>query len=169
MNKKGFTLLEILVYLAVALIIISVIVSFVLWIISSSNKNRIVRDTMFVAKRAMQIMTHEIKEADSVYTPTTTNDQLSLETKKYLPDQEKSSYIDFYICEEALCMKKEAQNPIIITPDNVRVSNLTFKYILSGGSQSIGINMTIDYQNNSGRPEYETSINLESSMSLRLY
>jgi len=167
--KKGFTLLEVLVYLAVALIIISVVLSFVFWLIRSNTKNRIIRETTYAAKRATDIIIYETKKANSVYTPTTTIDQLSLEVDDYLPEQETSSYIDFYICDDSLCMKKESQDPIRIIPDDVKVTDLSFIYILSGEIESIKINLTIDYKNLSERPEYESSVSLESSTSLRSY
>lgn len=170
-NEKGegFTLLEILIYLAVALIIITVILSSVFWLIRSNTKNRIVRETTDATKRATEIMIYEAKRANSIYVPTTTVDQLSLEVNDYLPEQETRSYIDFYICGDSLCMKKESQNPIRIIPDNMEVTDLSFTYILSGQTESIKINLTIDYKNLSNRPEYETSVSLESSISLRSY
>lgn len=167
--KKGFTLLEVLVYLVVVLIIISVIISFVFWLIRSNTKNRITRETTDAAKRAMQIITHETKSANSIYTPVTTDDQLSLETHNYLPEQEINSYIDFYICGDSLCMKKESQDPIKIIPDDIEITNLFFTYILSGETQSIRVSLTLDYKNTSGRSEYETSVSLKSSISLRSY
>lgn len=170
-NKKGkgFTLLEVLIYLGVALIIISVVLSFIFWLINSNTKNRIIRETTGAAKRATDIIIYETKKANSVYTPTITIDHLSLETHDYLPEQETISYIDFYICGDSLCMKKESQDPIRIIPDNMKVIDLSFTYILSGEAESIKINLTIGYKNLSGRPEYETSVSLESSISLRLY
>ena len=54
----------------------------------------------------MDIMVREIKEAKSVYTPTTNSSQLSLETINYLPVDEENTYIDFFLCGSSLCLKK---------------------------------------------------------------
>ena len=71
----------------------------------------------------METMVYDVKEANSIYTPTSMFDshpgQFSLETKKYLPTGEVSSYVDFFICGDHLCFKKESQDPISLTSDNV--------------------------------------------------
>lgn len=171
--QKSFTLIEILVYIGVLSIIILAIVSFVLWSLRSNTKVKVMREVLDNARRAMEIMTYEIKEAKSIYTPTGIFDshpgQLSLETSKYLPGGERTSYIDFYLCNNRLCFKKESQDPIVLTTDNVEVSNLVFTKITTGNTPSIQIDLKIDYENPANRPEYRASVNLKSTTSLRIY
>jgi len=169
MKKNGFTLMEILVYLAIAFVVITVIVAFVFLLTDLNNKNKISRETLNCAKRAMGIMSQEIKDAKSIYAPTTTASQLSLETTKYLPPGESSTYIDFYLCGERLCLKKESQDPIALIPTNMKITNLNFTYIVSGGMPSIKIDLTVEYENPSNRPEYDFSLNLSSTISPRSY
>lgn len=171
--QKSFTLIEILVYIGVLSIIISAIVSFVLWFLRSNTKAKAMREVLDNARRAMEIITHEIKEAESIYTPTSVFDfhpgQLSLETLKYLPEGEGISYIDFYLCDDHLCFKKESQDSIVLTTDNVEVNNLIFTKITTGDISSIKIDLKIDYENPANRPEYQASATLESTASLRSY
>ena len=169
MNNKGFTLMEVLVYVAVLTIIILAVSSFFLWAIRSNTKTKALRETLDNTRRVMEIMTYEIKEAKSIYTPTTTSTQLSLETTHYSPEGEKTSYIDFYLCDTQLCLKKESQDPITLTSDSVEINNLLFRRIVSGESPSIQIDLTINYKNPQGRPEYQASVNLVSTVALRLY
>lgn len=164
--KKGFSLFEILIYLFIAFIVLSVVVGFVFWLIDSNNKNRIVREVTDSAKRSLEIMTHEIRIADSVYAPTTSSEQLSLQTNRYLPDGENSTYIDFYLCSQRLCMKKESQGPIVIIPDSVEISSLSFTYV---AEDSVKIDIDLKYKNVSGRPDYDFSTTLSSAISLRAY
>ena len=164
--RKGFSLFEVLIYLSIAFVVMAVIVGFVFWLIDSNNKNRIMREVSNSAKRSLEIMTYEIREAKSVYSPTTSSEQLSLQTNLYLPTGEDSSYVDFYLCSNRLCMKKESQDPIVITPDNVEVSNLSFVYI---PPDSVKINITLSYKNVSARPEYDFLVSLSSAASLRYY
>ena len=83
--KKSFTLIEVLIYIAVLAIIVSVASSFFLWVIRANTKTKAMREVLDNTRRAMEIMTYEIKEAESIYVPTSTFDshpgQLSLETK----------------------------------------------------------------------------------------
>lgn len=167
-NGAGFTLMEVLVYISVFSIIILTISSFVIWSIRSTVKAKVMRETLDSAGRAMKILTYEIREAESIYIPTTTLNQLSLQTAHYLPEGEKTTYIDFYLCGEQLCLKKESQNPIALTSDKVEVSNLEFSEVATTSAiPSIQILFKMDYKNPSDRPEYRASVNLISTVSLR--
>lgn len=122
----------------------------------------------------MEIMTHEIKEAKGIYSPTSifsnANGQLSLETTNYLPAGENTSYIDFYLCQERLCLKKEGQDPIAITSDKVEFESLTFLQVATTSTApSIQINIKANYKSPSPKPEYQFSTNTTSSASLRIY
>ncbi|GAI83820.1 unnamed protein product, partial [marine sediment metagenome] len=119
------------------------------------------------ARRVLEIMNYEIKGASSVYTPTTDSAQLSLETRKYLPEGEETAYIDFFLCGQQLCWRKESQDPVVLTTNNVEVSNLIFTQV--GEAPSIQINLTVDYKNPENRTEYQASISLTSVASHRSY
>lgn len=176
-NQKSFTLIEILVYIAVLAIITVAISSFFLWFIHSNTKTRAMRETLDNARRAMEIMTYEIKEAKSIYTPTTVSTQLSLESTKHLPEEEKTTYVDFYLCGTQLCFRKEpssfiatSSKPIALTSNSVEVKNLIFSEIATTSTKpSVQINLKVDYKNPANRPEYQSSVNLTSTASLRSY
>lgn len=168
-NYKGFTLVEVLLYTAVLTIIVTVIGSFFLWIVRSNTKARVTRETLDSSRRVIEIMTYEIKEAESIYSPTIDSDQLSLETTKHLPDGEETSYIDFFLCGDRLCMKKESQNSIAITSDQVRVSKFIFTQIATSVVPSIQIDLKIDYKNPNNRREYQSSVETVSTISMRNY
>jgi len=168
-SNLSFTLVEILVYIGVLVIILVAISSFLIWAIHSNTKTKVMRETLDNARRAMEIMNYEIREAKSIYTPTTISTQLSLETIHYLPEGEKTSFIDFYLCGTQLCLKKESQNPIALTSDKLEVNNLIFSQVITGQIPSIQIDFKIDYKNPANRPEYEASVNLKSAISLRSY
>ena len=158
-----------LVYVAVLAIIVLAVSSFFLWTTRSNTKTRAMREALDNSRRAMEIMSSEIKEAKSIYAPTTTSTQLSLETTKYLPAGEETTYIDFYLCGTQLCLKKESQNPIALTSDRVEVNNLIFSQIITGGNPSVQIDLGINFKNPQNRPEYQASVNLKSTASLRSY
>src|SRR4030042_1459943 len=170
-KNKSFTLVEVLVYIATLVIVVTVISSFIIWSVMANTKNKVMAETLDNTRRAIEIMTHEIKEADDVYEPTSVFNshpgQLSLETRKYLPIGEILTYIDFYICDNQLCLKKESidgasVNPVILTSEKVEAKNLTFSKIISGDVPSVQIDLTLGYKDATGRPEYQASVNLQS-------
>ena len=167
LGKKGFTLIEIVVYIGVLMFLMAAVFSLLLWFISSAAKTKAMREVSDNSKRAMNAMINEIREAKAVYGPTTASDQLSLETTKYLPDDETSAYIDFFLCDGRLCLKKESQTVSALTSESVEITNLVFTKIVSGGRTSVRVQLGMEYKNPSGRPEYGAEINFVSAASLR--
>ncbi|MCP6718435.1 MAG: prepilin-type N-terminal cleavage/methylation domain-containing protein [Patescibacteria group bacterium] len=169
-NKKGFTLTEALLYIAVSSILILSISSFFLWTNRSNIKMKVSKEVLNNSKIAMEKMSYEIKHAKSIYTSTsvfsTHPGQLSLETSNYAQSNEETSYIDFFICEQRLCLKKENQIPIILTSDKVEIKNLEFNQV---ATSSVQINLQIDYLAPTDKPEYQASINTTSTVSIRTY
>jgi len=158
--------MEVLVYLAVLAIIISSVSAFLVWAVKSNAKAKAMRDVSDNARRAMEIMVYETRGAGSIYTPTSTSTQLSLQTIRYLSDGDEAGYIDFFLCDEAaLCFKKDSENPIALTSNSIEVDNLEFIQI---AASSIQINLGITFKNPQNRPEYKASIDLSSVASLRV-
>lgn len=135
--KKGFTLLETVVYIALLTIVTTFLTSFILDLSRSYNKARLKADAASQVRRVLEIMTNEIKTAKSVYTPTSyfgTGDskrQLSLETLYNLPAGENSTFVDFYLDSQKIYQKRESQAEESITSDRVKITNLTFDLINS--------------------------------------
>ncbi len=169
-EQKGYSLIEAIVYVGILAFIVLAVYSFFLWSARANAKVKATRKTLANARMAMEIMTREIKEAKSIYTPTTsTSTQLSLETTKYLPAGEETTYIDFYLCGTRLCLKKENQSPVALTSDAVEITDLKFIKITPASIPSIQINLNVDYKDFKNRPEYHNSVNATSTASLRLY
>lgn len=155
--KKGFTLIEMLIYVAVLAIIVLAVSSFFSWLNSSNIRVNSTRETLDNARRAMEQIGYEIKEANSVYTLTTVSDQLSLETTHYLPEGESATYIDFFLCGTRLCLKKEGKDPIALTSELVELKNLRF---ISIATTSVQVNLGLVYKT--------SSVNTTSTFSIRL-
>jgi len=167
--QKSFTLMEMIIYLAVFSIIIVVILAFIFWFINANAKSKAMRETLMNARKAMEIIIHEINSASSIYTPTTSTAQISLETLNYLPTGEYTSYIDIYKCGLAVCLKKESQNPEALTSESINVDNLSFTKILTGSIYSFQIILDVSYNNPSSQPQYQAAVSLTSTAALRGY
>lgn len=168
-KNKGFSLLELLLYMGIFIILISVITFFSTTLIKSLNKNSVKKEVVQGTYAAMRIMLYEIKAAEEIYIPTSEFEihpgQLSLKTKKNLSDGEEITYVDFYLDENNhFYIKRESQEPALLVSDNLRVNNLELEY-LSSVSESVRIHLTIGY--NTINPEYQYLYTLTSSATTR--
>ncbi|MEK7124348.1 MAG: type II secretion system protein [Patescibacteria group bacterium] len=168
-NKNGFSLIEVLVSVSIISFILLVLTSFVLEINTFNSKTTGKREVAQNAGKVLDLITYEIKGAKSIYSPTTTQSQLSLETYKYLPAGEEITFTDFFICGTNICQKKESKSPIPLMSNAVKVGSLQFSEVLTGSYRSVKINLTVDYVNPSSNPNNNASISLNSTVSLRSY
>ena len=166
--KQGFTIIEFIVYIAVLAILGGAISTLFLWTLKAHTKARVLQETTFSAQFAMDRVMHEVREAESLYLPTTTATQVSLETATSAPPGETTGYIDFFLCGSALCMKKEEQVPFALTPNTVEVTNLSFTTISTDTDfPSLRVVMDVRHKNPNNRPELEASVILISTATPR--
>lgn len=159
-----------LIYIAILSIVIVALSSFLVWVIRSDAKTSAMKEVLDNSKRVMEIIAHELRGAKSIYGPTSTSSQLSLETLRYFPEGESSSFADFYMGTSTIFLKKESQDPIAITSDMVEVKKLVFTQISATSTNpSIQISLEIEYKNPSNRPEYEANFDSTTTISLRSY
>ena len=166
-ERKGFTLLELVIYIAVLSLVLLLASSFVFYFAKSNYQSAGDREVLDNARRVLEIMAYEVSGATGVYTPTTSATQLSLETSRYVPKGESTTYLDFFICQTRICEKKDSQNPIYLASDSVSVTSLVFNRISINGATSIKMTVTLRYKNtfNGSQP----SVTLTSTAALRSY
>lgn len=168
-TNKGFTLLEVVISVTLFSFLLLVIVSFVFWMRSSNTKATVDAQVLQNARRIMDVISYEIRSAKSVYTPTTSGTQLSLETTKHLPSGEVTTYVDFFICGQSLCLKQESQSPIALTANDVIVSAVSFSQIATGTYPSVKVSLTVTAANQTTDLSTNASITLNSTVALRSY
>ncbi len=166
-KNKGFSLIEVLVSVGIISIVVLLLSSFILGLNFTSSKTKADREVLENARRVMDQITYEIKGATSLYSPTTSLSQLSLQTNRYLPTDEKTTFIDFFLCGSAICFKKESQSPIALTANTVSVSSLSFTKVVNGATTSVKIGVTVNSINPSGDLARTASTTLNSIVSLR--
>ena len=172
LTSRGFTLIELLIY-SLLLVVIGVIsVSFFIQVVKVTETSRRSREALDNASRAMSVMTQEIRHAKSVYTPTSILDggigQLSLETTRDLPTDETSTYVDFYVDDERLFIKREGQADQMFTSEKVRVNQLKFSLLDDSSEKpAVQITLTVEYIDQISGPA--NSATLTSTATLRAY
>ncbi|KKS68962.1 MAG: hypothetical protein UV40_C0038G0004 [Parcubacteria group bacterium GW2011_GWA1_42_7] len=130
-KKNGFTLIEMVVYVGVGTIVLASVIAMAIWTIRIGAKAKADRELIHNAARAMETMIFEIKKSQSLYDPTcafeTNPGQISLEQKNSSLPDETSAFVDFFQCQEALCVKRESAAAAAITNNQVVLTNLTFE------------------------------------------
>jgi len=174
MKNKAFTMIELLVYVGILLIVISVVAYCVSWGIRMNAKIRVNQEVLENAKLAMEEIVFEIRNSQGVYAPTsvfgTNPGQLSLKTTLNSPTGERETYLDFYLENDKIFLKKESHDPYPLTSEKVKVTNLVFKYLNPDiSSSSIQIDLKVEYKNPSSDPRLQSWVFLTSSANLRIY
>lgn len=173
-NKKGYTLVEMLLYVAI-LGVITVVIMGVFFTISRTN-SRIVSliEINSNAYSAMERIVYETSNAKNIYLPTSNfanydydagkAKQFSLVTKQAVPANENIAYIDFYLENNTIFIKQDGAAPIALTSSNVKVESLNFYYYKNNTRESVKIDFTVK-SNNILNPD--SKINLVTTIALR--
>ena len=173
-NSKGFTLIELVIYAALLVVVSVVAISFFIQVVGVTESSRRSREALDNAKRALDVMSQEIKNSKAIYTPTNIfgvhPGQLSLETIRDLPADENSTYVDFYVDDERLYIKKEGQGAELVTSEKVKVTNLVFTLLSpTSSSPEVKIEITVAYADQVSGTSGVASVSLESTAELRSY
>jgi len=154
MDSKGFTLIEVLIYIAIIGIVITSFITFAMSIGSSRTKTYVVQEVHANARVALDLISQKITLADDVVSPAEGNSGSSLELDN--PD------ITFSVNNGVLKIDDTA-----ITSDEVNVFSLSFTNLApSGERDNIRVQMTVEYRGD-GSKEYEYSQSLQTAISIR--
>lgn len=167
--KKGFTLIETLIYIS---ILGMVLVSFVTYTYSISNnreKTYVVQEVHANSRMALEIIRSKIHLASAVNTASSTFGVdpgfLSLSMNNIAKNP---TVIGLSQDDGILLIKEGSSATTSITSDETQISNLVFTDLTgSGNKKNIKINMTVEFNNPSGDQVYDFSQDVETSISLR--
>src|SRR3989344_5028 len=171
-SGQAFTLIELLIY-GLFLVIISVVaVSFFIQVVNVTETSRRSRESLENARRVLDVISQEVRHAKSVYDPTSALDtnpgQLSLETTRDLPTDEESTYVDFYVDDDRLYVKREGQDEQLITSEKVKVNELTFSLLADASEKpAVQVLVTVEYVDPIRGPS--NAVTLVSTATLRSY
>jgi type II secretory pathway pseudopilin PulG len=170
-KESGFTLIELLIYAALFVVIGAVASAFFIQIVNVTETSRRSRESLDNARRAMGVIVQEVKHATNVYTPTSTlgthPGQLSLETTRDLPTDENTTYVDVYLDDDRIYLKRESQTVELLNSEKVKVTNLVFTHLNGGGNSAVQVNLTVEYSDQFTGPK--TPVTLSQTASLRSY
>lgn len=145
----GFTLIELVFYLAIASIILLSVGSLFRTMSELRLKNQVIITVEEEGRQAMDYILKSIRSATSVSSPIPNNNSPSLTLNI-------NGVINIFdISTNRLRLTEGASQPIFITSDKTTVSDLTFQNLANTSTKdNIGVQFTLTYINNTSRPEY---------------
>jgi len=169
-TSQGYTFIELLLYISIVTIFISGAVRFAWNIAYGQVKSDVQREVIQNLRLAIKRTVYEIRNASAINSLATNDICLASTNSNYNP-------IRIYVANDRLRIGwggggnncSSPTNDEVLTSNEVVVSNLTFTDFTSPASESIniGLNLTIEYSNQSGRREFEFNETYTTSVELR--
>lgn len=164
-KKRGFTLLELLLYVSIASIMLFVISAFLAILLESRVKNKTIAEVDGQGVYVMQLLTQTIRNAKSITSPAigTTANFLNLEMSL--------SSNDPTIFDEVggvVQITEAANSAINLTSSRITASNIVFSNLSQVDTPgTVRVEFTLTHKNPEGRKEYEYEKVFIGSASLR--
>lgn len=163
--KKGFTLIELMLYTAIAATMTLAIGGFVALTYQSKSKNLAIVEVEEQGLLAMSTIAQKVRNATVINSPTIGVSSATLSVGS--SDSSKNPSI-FNLAGNQLVIKEGTGAQIPLSNSHVTVSNLNFQNLSYAGTRGIiKITFTLSYNNPSGRGEYSYTKTFTDSASLR--
>lgn len=163
---KGFTVLEMLLYVSVCSFLLLALSLFLTSLFGVRVKNQSIADVNQQGQQVMKLLTETIKNAKSIEIPNigATSSSLSVTVE----DAMLSPTI-FDVSSGTMRISEGGGPNILLTNSHVTVNSLLFENISSTSSTDriIRVSFTIDYKNQNGRNEYTFSKSFIGSATMR--
>lgn len=164
-GQKGFSLLELLLYVTTAAILVGAISSLVLVLFQGRTKAKTISEVEEQGNQAMHLILQTIRNSESINTPTAGSSGASLSLQQTVVANNPTV---FDLSSGALRITEGASAAVTITSSRVTASSLTFRNLTRSGTPGVvQVQFTLTYVNNSNRNEYSYAKTFISSASLR--
>jgi Tfp pilus assembly protein PilW len=165
-SQKGFTLVEMILYVSVCSILLLTISTFLSFLLGARIRSQAITEVNQQGFRAMNLIALTIRNGRSIEEPLIGNSssRISLTTKDPLLNPTV-----FDVASGTLRIKEGVGAPIVLTNSHVVVSGLSFQNLSSTSSAEriIRISFIIDNKNISGRDEYSFTKTFTESATMR--
>lgn len=131
LREKGFTLVEVLVYVAVVGVLVTAVANLILGMVSNYRVASIRDELVLSAQDIAGSFFKEVKNANQIYVPGSVLDNdsgtLILETTFQLGDEYASGgQTKFYLSEGRILIKREGETALVLTPETLEVARFKF-------------------------------------------
>jgi len=166
-NKKGFALVEMMVYLAIMTVVTIAMVNVVIVVIKSNKESFIDNNIKNSALSGLERIVRETRSASNIdYGQSVFNNSNGVLVLNSTDQSGNPEVIKFYINSQILKVDVSGASPStggILTLKGTRVTSLIFKPINTSNSKAVKIEMVIE----SGEPSSVKTENFYSTVILR--
>jgi len=166
--NKGFTLVEIIVYIFVVAVILIGVTYYAIDVISAQTKARSYQEVQQNARFALKRMIQEIRAADDLNEGSSVFDTNPGTLSLAHQDTAKDPTV-FDVSAGRLRITQGTNGPYYLTSDKVTVTDLTFTNLsVSERTKNIKITLTIEHINPENRNEFQADVTVRSSAVIRV-
>lgn len=167
-TARGTTILEIVVYTALFGVIAIIVSNFLIQVVGAYNISRAEREVLSNGRLLLETITKSLSESEGIYTPTSAfaNDlgQISLVTKTGVQPEHQTAYIDFWVDNGRLWMRKEGVSPSPLSAASVRVGKFRLERLSQGlGRDAVRVTLQVNF----AQPKFSSTITLTTTTALR--
>lgn len=165
-SQKGFTLVELILYVSICSILLLTISSFLSFLLGARVRSQAITEVNQQGFQVMSLITQTIRNGRSIQVPSigTSSSTLSITTGNAVLNPTV-----FDLSSTTVRIKEGSKTVVPLINSRVRLSALTFQNVSSASSTEkiIRISYTIDYLNQGGRSEYSFTKSFSGSATLR--
>ncbi len=168
-NQKGYTIIEMLLYITVFSLIIGSILAVAVSITNQRIQNQINQEVDAQGRLIISSITQSLRNASTINNPSVGNSSSSLSLNTTTATNNPTIF-DTAIDQNVnkMRMKVGSASPEYLTSSRVSVSNLSFtNKAISGGRDSIDISFTLTYYNPSNKSTLQYQKNFYGVSTLR--
>lgn len=152
-KQRGFTLLELLLYVSIMGMVMLATVTFFGTVTSARVKNQSIAEVNDQGVQAMDLMLQIIRNASSITTPAAAGSGASLTL--VVPTSSLSPTI-FNLSGTALQIKEGAATAVSVTSSDVQITSITFKNLTRAGTKGIvQVSFVMKHYNPDNHNEYD--------------
>lgn len=166
-KQSGFTLIEVLLYLALATTVLFISTTFLLQISQSFIKQRVISEVTQQSTRIIDLINTSIRNGVNINTPTPGNQSETLSIETSIGATNPTVYS---LDSGVLYISEGGGSNVALTNNNILISNLNFRnlsQITTTTTGTISVYFDTNYINDSNRSEYSYQESYFSGATLR--
>lgn len=158
MDNKGFSLIELIIYIGLVSVILLSITSFLFTLLNARARNEVITEVGQQGVFVMQKITQTVRNAQTINAPTPGTAGVALSLNSAV----------FDLANEALRVARNGNTPVDLTNSRIIVSDLSFNNLSRTGTPGlVRVQFTLSHKNPGAKALFEYSKTFYGSASLR--